>query len=104
MQSTLEAVASPHRREILRLVWDAELSSQEIASHFEVTWQAVSHNLRVLREAGLITERRAGTRRLFRAERDRLAPLEGLLEGMWRQDLERLGRVIEDDRSQGTSK
>src|ERR671919_218796 len=103
MQSTLEAVANPHRREILRLVWDAELSSQEIASHFEVTWQAVSHNLRVLREAGLITERRVGTRRLYRAERDRLAPLEGLLEGMWRQDLERLGRVIEDDRSQGTS-
>ena len=104
MQSTLEAVANPHRREILRLVWDAELSSQEIASHFEVTWQAVSHNLRVLREAGLITERRAGTRRLYRAERDRLAPLEGLLEDMWRQDLERLGRGIEDDRAQGTSK
>ena len=104
MQSTLEAVANPHRREILRLVWDAELSSREIASHFDVTWQAVSHNLRVLREAGLVTERKAGTRRLYRAERDRLAPLEGLLEDMWRQDLERLGRVIEDDRSQGTSK
>jgi DNA-binding transcriptional ArsR family regulator len=103
VQSTLEAVANPHRREILRLVWDAELSSREIASHFDVTWQAVSHNLRVLREAGLISERRAGTRRLYRAERDRLAPLETLLEDMWRQDLERLERVMKDDRSQGTS-
>jgi DNA-binding transcriptional ArsR family regulator len=103
VQSTLEAVANPHRREILRLVWDAELSSREIASHFDVTWQAVSHNLRVLREAGLISERRAGTRRLYRAERERLAPLETLLEDMWRQDLERLDRVMEDDRSQGTS-
>ena len=103
MQSTLEAVANPHRREILRLVWDAELSSREIASHFDVTWQAVSHNLRVLREAGLISERRAGTRRLYRAERERLAPLEALLEDMWRQDLERLERVMEVDRSQGTS-
>jgi DNA-binding transcriptional ArsR family regulator len=103
VQSTLEAVANPHRREILRLVWDAELSSREIASHFDVTWQAVSHNLRVLREAGLVSERRAGTRRLYRAERDRLAPLEALLEDMWRQDLERLERVMEDDRSQGTS-
>jgi DNA-binding transcriptional ArsR family regulator len=103
VQSTLEAVANPQRREILRLVWDAELSSREIASHFDVTWQAVSHNLRVLREAGLVTERRAGTRRLYRAERDRLAPLEALLEDMWRQDLERLERVMEDDRSQGTS-
>ena len=103
MQSTLEAVANPHRREILRLVWDAELSSREIASHFNVTWQAVSHNLRVLREAGLVSERRAGTRRLYRAERDRLAPLEALLQDMWRQDLERLERVMDDDRSQGTS-
>jgi DNA-binding transcriptional ArsR family regulator len=103
VQSTLEAVANPHRREILRLVWDAELSSREIASHFDVTWQAVSHNLRVLREAGLVSERRAGTRRLYRAARDRLAPLEALLEDMWRQDLERLERVMKDDRSQGTS-
>ena len=103
MQATLEAVAHPHRREILRLVWDAELSSREIASHFDVTWQAVSHNLRVLREAGLVSERRVGTRRLYRAERDRLAPLEALLEDMWRQDLERLERVMEDDRSRGTS-
>ena len=103
MQSTLEAVANPHRREILRLVWDAELSSREIASHFDVTWQAVSHNLRVLREAGLISERRAGTRRLYRAEREQLAPLEALLEDMWRQDLERLERVMEVDRSRGTS-
>jgi DNA-binding transcriptional ArsR family regulator len=104
MQSTLEAVANPHRREILRLVWDAELSSREIASHFDVTWQAVSHNLRVLREAGLVSERRAGTRRLYRAERDRLAPLEALLKDLWRQDLERLERVIERDRSRGISK
>ena len=103
MQSTLEAVANPHRREILRLVWDAELSSREIASHFDVTWQAVSHNLRVLREAGLVSERRVGTRRLYHAERDRLAPLEALLQDMWRQDLERLERVMEDDRSRGTS-
>jgi DNA-binding transcriptional ArsR family regulator len=103
VQSTLEAVANPHRREILRLVWDAELSSREIASHFDVTWQAVSHNLRVLREAGLVSERRAGTRRIYRAERDRLAPLEALLQDMWRQDLERLERVMEDDRSQGSS-
>jgi DNA-binding transcriptional ArsR family regulator len=103
VQSTLEAVANPHRREILRLVWEAELSSREIASHFDVTWQAVSHTLRVLREAGLVSERRAGTRRLYRAERDRLAPLEALLQDMWRQDLERLERVMEDDRSRGTS-
>src|SRR5918992_3646103 len=104
MQSTLEAVAHPHRREILRLVWDAELSSREIASHFDVTWQAVSHNLRVLREAGLVSERREGTRRLYRADRERLRPVEALLEDFWRQDLKRLDRVIKRDRKKSTSR
>jgi DNA-binding transcriptional ArsR family regulator len=103
MQATLEAVAHPQRREILRLVWDAELSSREIASHFDVTWQAVSHNLRVLREAGLVSERRDGTRRLYRADRGQLASLETLLKDLWRQDLERLERVIERDRSERNS-
>jgi DNA-binding transcriptional ArsR family regulator len=103
MQATLEAVTHPLRREILRLVWDAELSSREIASHFDVTWQAVSHNLRVLREAGLVSERRDGTRRLYQADRDQLASLEALLKDLWRQDLERLERVIERDRSERNS-
>ena len=99
MQSSLAAINHPHRRAILRLVWDAELSSRDIAANFDVTWQAISHNLRVLREAGLVSERREGTRRLYRAERDRLGPLEGVLTSMWRQDLERLNRVIEQDRT-----
>lgn len=97
MQATLAAVTNPDRRRILRLVWDAELSSQDIASHFEVTWQAVSHNLRVLREAGLVSERRDGTRRLYRADRARLGPVEAFLEEMWRRDLERLDDLIQRD-------
>ena len=101
MQAALEAVAHPPRREILRLVWDSELSSREIASHFDVTWQAVSHNLRVLREAGLLSERRDGTRRLYLADRERLAPVAALLKELWRQDLERLDRVVREDRSEG---
>ncbi len=99
MQAALQAVSNPQRRSILRLVWDAESSSREIASHFEVTWQAVSHNLRVLKEAGLVSERRDGTRRFYRADRDALGPLEALLQDFWRQDLEALGRVIEEDRA-----
>jgi DNA-binding transcriptional ArsR family regulator len=102
MPSTLQAINSPHRREILRLVLDSERSSRDIASHFDITWQAVSHNLRVLREAGLVTERRDGTRRFYRADRDQLRPLEALLRDFWRKDLEQLGRVIERDRSEGT--
>ena len=103
MQTSLQAVSNPHRREILRLVWDAEMSSSEIASHFDVTWQAVSHNLRVLREAGLVSQRRDGTRRLYRTDRDQLGPLEALLRDLWNQDLKRLEKVIERDRAEGIS-
>lgn len=104
MQATLQAVSSPQRRKILRLVWDAELSSRDIASHFDVTWQAVSHNLRVLREAGLVAERRDGTRRFYRADREELGPLEAVLENFWRSDFERLERVIEEDRAKDGSR
>ena len=98
MQAALEAVANPQRRAILRLVWDAELPSRAIAEHFDVTWQAVSHNLRVLKDAGLLAERREGTSRLYRADRKQLGPLEKILTDLWRQDLDRLGKLIEKDR------
>ena len=97
--AVLRAATTPRRRRILKLVWDDELSSRQIAAHFrDVTWQAVSLNLRVLREAGLVRERREGTQRLYRADRDRCASLESLLQAMWQRDLERLGAVLEEDR------
>lgn len=98
MQAALEAVANPQRRAILKLVWDSELPSRAIAQHFDVTWQAVSHNLRVLKTAGLISERRDGTRRLYRADRESLGPLETVLKELWHRDLDRLDEVIKTDR------
>ena len=94
-QATLDAVASPRRRAILKLVWDAELSSNEIASHFDVSWPAISQNLRVLKDAGLVTERRNGTQRLYRADRANLGPLEAALVAMWETDLDRLTELAE---------
>src|SRR5436309_13717422 len=67
MEATLKAIAAPHRRRILRLVRDEDLSAGEIAAHFDVTRPAVSQHLTVLQEAGLVNERRNGTRRLYRA-------------------------------------
>ena len=95
--AALSAVANPRRRAILKLVWNDELSSNEIASHFEVTWPAISQNLRVLKEAGLVTERRDGTHRLYRADRANLGPLEATLVAMWEADLDRLTRLAETD-------
>ena len=97
--SVLRAANSPRRRRILHLVWDSELPSQQIAAHLaDITWQAVSLNLKVLKEAGLVTERREGTRRYYRADRDRCAPLETLLRAMWQRDLARLAAVLKDER------
>ena len=98
MQAVIDAVANPQRRAILRLVWDQEMASREIASHFDVTWQAVSHNLRVLKDAGVIAERRDGTRRIYRADRKALGPFERVLKDLWRQDLDRLNDVVTKDR------
>jgi DNA-binding transcriptional ArsR family regulator len=97
VQVAIDAVSSPRRREILRLVWEAELSAGQIASHFEVTWPAVSQNLRVLREAGLVVERREGNRRLYRADRRALGPLRAVLKEMWKTDLEELRRLAEEE-------
>jgi DNA-binding transcriptional ArsR family regulator len=101
VQATLRAVSTAHRRAILRLVWNRELSAGQIAAHFDVTWPAVSQNLKVLREAGLVRERRDGNRRLYRAERKALRPLESVLRQMWEADLVRL-RILSEDEERRT--
>ena len=94
-ETTLRAVASKRRRDILRLVWDRELSSRAIADHFDVTWPAISQNLKVLELAGLLRTRRVGTSRFYRADRARLRPLKAILTAMWETDLDRLAQLAE---------
>ena len=96
-EATLRAIASPRRREMLRLVWTRELSSGDIATHFDVTWPAVSQNLRVLEAAGLVRSRRSGTTRFYRADRARLGPLKAVLTKMWEADLDRLAGLAEEE-------
>ena len=93
----MRAIAEPSRRAILRLVWDDELSAGAIAAHFDVSRPAISQHLRVLREAGLIEERRDGTRRLYRARAETLAELREFLEGFWEGRLTLLKHAAEDD-------
>ena len=95
MDAALRAIVEPRRREILALVRDRELSAGEIASHFDVTRPAVSQHLTVLKEAGLIAERRDGTRRLYRAEPEALAELKQFLESFWDHRLVALKREAE---------
>jgi DNA-binding transcriptional ArsR family regulator len=97
MEAALKAIAAPRRRQILSLVRDGELSAGEIASHFDVTRPAVSQHLNVLKEAGLVTERRNGTRRLYRVRPEGLAPLKAFLEEFWDDRLEALKREAENE-------
>jgi DNA-binding transcriptional ArsR family regulator len=91
----LHALGEPRRRDILRLVWDSERSAGDIAAQFDVTFGAVSQHLGVLRRAGLVSVRKDGTRRLYRARRDELGPLAGWLESMWAGELDRLAALAE---------
>ena len=96
MQAVLDAIVSPRRREILRLIWDRELPAGEIAARFDVSWPAVSQNLAVLLKAGLVTERREANRRFYRARPQALGSLRAAVEEMWRQDLDRLRHAVEE--------
>jgi DNA-binding transcriptional ArsR family regulator len=95
METALKAIAPPRRRQILQLVRDTELSAGEIASHFEVTRPAVSQDLTLLKEAGLVDERRNGTRRLYRARPEGLAEVRAFLEQFWDARLDALKREAE---------
>jgi DNA-binding transcriptional ArsR family regulator len=95
MDLVARALAAPRRREILTLVRDGELSAGEIASHFDVSRPAISQHLAALREAGLLSERRDGTRRLYRAQPEALAGLRDFLNEFWTDRLERLKLAAE---------
>jgi DNA-binding transcriptional ArsR family regulator len=95
MEAAIRALAEPHRRRILELVRDGELSAGEIASAFDVTRPAVSQHLTVLRNAGLLQERRQGTKRLYRARPEGLEDVREFIDTFWDGRLERLRLAAE---------
>lgn len=90
------AIADPIRRRVLELVRDDELPAGAIAKQFPVSRPAVSRHLRVLREAGLVEERRDGRRRLYRANPEPLADLRRWLDDYWAGRLSALKAVAEE--------
>jgi DNA-binding transcriptional ArsR family regulator len=101
MQTVVQALSEPRRREILQLVRDRERAAGEIAAHFEVTRPTISQHLTLLKNAGLITERREGTRRMYRARPEGLAELQSFLDGFWEDGLERLKVAAEQEHRKG---
>jgi DNA-binding transcriptional ArsR family regulator len=95
MDAALRAIAEPRRREILQLVGADERSAGEIADHFPISRPAVSQHVRVLLDAGLLRERREGTRRLYSLRPEGLQELIAFLDDFWSVGLERLRRAVE---------
>lgn len=96
--AVLRALAEPRRQAMLRLVRDEPRSVGEIAAHFDISQQAVSQHLQVLRQAGLVAVRREGQRRLYVVRPEGLETLEAFLAELWPAGLERLKKAIESDR------
>jgi DNA-binding transcriptional ArsR family regulator len=102
MEDALRAIAEPNRRRILRLVSEAELSAGEIAAQFAVTRPAISQHLTVLKDAGLVTERREGARRIYRARPEGLDEVRAFLDEFWAGGLARLKVAAErEERTDG---
>ena len=97
VEQALRAIAEPSRRKILLLVQDNELPAGEIASHFEITRPAISQHLRILKNAGLVTERREGTKRLYRARPEGLEEIREFLNDFWEGRLRLLTNAAESE-------
>jgi len=98
MTSPMALLASPRRREILRLVWRDERPAGEIHRALgDVTFGAVSQQLATLAAAGMVAVRRDGRRRLYLAQRDELGPVAATLEALWDDALYRLKLLAELD-------
>jgi len=94
----LRALAEPRRRAMLRLVRDEPRSVGEIAEHFDITQQAVSQHLQVLKQAGLVAVRKQAQRRLYLVRPEGLETLDAFLTELWPVGLERLKHAVETDR------
>jgi DNA-binding transcriptional ArsR family regulator len=93
--AAFQALAEPRRRAILRLVRDRPRSVNEIAGHFDVTQQAISQHLRVLKDAGLVAVRPHGQQRLYAVRPEGLAALRDFLAEFWPEHLHHLKHAVE---------
>ena len=98
-----EAIAQPTRREILSLLAQGELSAGVIAARFDLTQPAISQHLRVLREAGLVSQRREGSRRIYSVRPEGLGELNDFLAELLPSGLERLKLAAEEEERSGAA-
>jgi DNA-binding transcriptional ArsR family regulator len=95
LEESIRAFAHPGRRTMLRLVWDAERPSSDLAEAAGLSRSAASQHLRLLRDSGLVTVRVDGNRRLYRADLERVAEVASFLDEFWSTPLARLKATAE---------
>lgn len=96
-EPAFHALAEPRRREILRLLRERPQSVNELTTHFDVSQQAVSHHLQVLKEAGLVAVRPDGQRRLYAVRAEGLESIREFLADFWPAKLDDLKRTVESN-------
>ncbi len=93
------AIAEPQRREILVLLRSGERPVTELAQQLGMTQPGASKHLRVLREVGLVRDRKAGKQRLYGLDASKLRPVHewaGGFEQFWNESFDRLGAYVRD--------
>jgi DNA-binding transcriptional ArsR family regulator len=97
-QDQMDALGDRTRRAIFEMLRNGPLAVGEIAGELPVSRPAVSQHLRVLKEAGLVTERRNGTRRIYRVDPDGVATLRAYFDEFWNEALAAFKEAAEDER------
>jgi DNA-binding transcriptional ArsR family regulator len=100
-ESAIVALADPTRRAVFEGLRRAEKPVGELARELPVSRPAVSQHLRVLKDAGLVRERREGTRHFYRVDGDGIAELRAYLEGFWDDALRAFKEAAERDQEGG---
>jgi DNA-binding transcriptional ArsR family regulator len=100
-QTPMDALGDRTRRAIFEMLRNGPLAVGEIADELPVSRPAVSQHLRVLKDAGLVTERRNGTRRIYRVDTDGLAGLRSYFDEFWNEALAAFAAAAEDERRNG---
>jgi DNA-binding transcriptional ArsR family regulator len=91
----IQALSNETRFKIVDLVRDREMAAGTIAKRFKLTRPAVSQHIAILREAGLLDERRVGAQRYYVVRGEAFDELAAYIEGFWRPRLRRLKQVAE---------
>jgi DNA-binding transcriptional ArsR family regulator len=96
MGSPWKAIADDSRRQILVMLKERERTPTEIATHFDFTLPALSTHLRVLKDAGLVSERKKGQNRLYSVNRDRMSEMMQFFDAFWDDRLRGLKEYVEN--------